>query len=334
MRSSVLHVIASGSTGGGTTHLRLLEPALSRHGIRSRICTTGDTPLRIPLVRAHDVVHAHGLRAALQALGPCMVTGSPLVYTVHGWSLHPGRAPWERPASWLLERLVTRVARQVICVCGADLKMGNRLGLLATKRVQVVPNAVEVPASHVRRRERARRLRLGFAGRLTWQKGLDTLLEALASLREDPGWEAWLIGDGPLREELEGLATALGLEDRVTWFGERDDAPDLLGATDIVVMPSRWEGLPYVALEAMARSRPVLGSQVNGLGDLIANSGGGMLIPPDDALGLARAITTCLRDPGALEDLGRRGRRHVARHHTLEAWARRMVKVYGEVLDR
>ncbi|MEB3187560.1 MAG: glycosyltransferase family 4 protein [bacterium] len=332
MGARVLQVIASTATGGGSTHLDQLIEAMGRHGFESEVCTV-PSPSRSTVV-AHDLVHAHGLAAALRTLGPCLLTGRPMLYTVHGWSWHPGRPLPEYAASWLLERLATGLARQVVCVAEADRRLGLRLGLLATRRVEVVLNAIALPP-WPRLRERApRRLRIGFAGRLTWQKGVDVLLEALAGLPGPDGWEAWIIGDGPIRPDLVRRARILGLARRIRWFGDRPDAPDLLAQTDLVVLPSRWEGLPYVALEAMAHARPVIGTAVNGLEEVLVASGGGLLVSPDDPEALGIALERLLSSASLRETCGRRGRDHVAHHHAPADWERRMAALYTACLPR
>ncbi len=330
MPGQVLQVIASTATGGGTTHLEWLMEAMRRHGFSSQVWS-GSAPSASTVAR-HDLVHAHGLGAALKALIPCLITRRPLLYTVHGWSWHPGRTFPAYVASWLLERLVTGLSQQVICVAEADRRLGSRVGLLATTRVQVVPHAIELPTMPRLIAHRGRRLRIGFVGRLTWQKGVDVLLEALGDLPEREDWVLWIIGDGPARPDLERQAARLGIADRTRWLGDRPDAPDYLSQMDLVVMPSRWEGLPYVALEAMARSRPVIGAAVNGLEDLLIESGGGLVVPRDDPYALTLALDRLLGSATLRQTCGHRGREHVVRHHGFEPWERRMVSIYSDCM--
>ena len=165
-------------------------------------------------------------------------------------------------------------------------------------RVRVVPNGAE-PPDEVAERPAVRRLReeLGAgvlrplwvcAGRLEEQKGQDVLLDALAEVRRR-GLEfvAVLAGEGRRRAALEERARALGLEANVRFAGQVEDVGPLLAAADAVVLPSRWEGMPLVLLEALARGRPVVASAVGGVPEVVTDGEHARLVPPGDVAALA-----------------------------------------------
>ena len=210
-------------------------------------------------------------------------------------------------------------------------------------RVRVVPNGAEVPDEDAERSP-ARRLReqLGAggsrplwvcAGRLEQQKGQDVLLEALAELRRR-GLEfvAALAGEGTLRASLEERTRALGLEGRVRFLGQVDELGPLLAAADAVVLPSRWEGLPLVLLEALARGRPVAASAVGGIPEVVADGEHARLVPPEDPRALADALEAFHVRPDAAFRLGRRGAARVRESYTWSRVVEAFEAVYDEVL--
>ena len=175
-------------------------------------------------------------------------------------------------------------------------------------RVRVVPNGAELP-DEAAEEAAARRLReqLGAgalrplwvcAGRLEEQKGQDVLLDALAEVRRRGlGFVAVLAGDGSLRGAFEARARALGLEASVHFPGQVEDLGPLLTAADAVVLPSRWEGLPLVLLEALARARPVVASAVGGVPEVVVDGEQARLVPPGDPQALAEVLEAFHRHP-------------------------------------
>ena len=127
-------------------------------------------------------------------------------------------------------------------------------------------------------------------GRLVEQKNHELAIRAIAQV---PDTTLWIVGDGPLRSKLEHLATDLGAP--VVFTGVRQDARALMGAADAVVMPSRWEGLPLTALEALASGTPLVATSVRGLRELVTDGENALLVPEEpDAL--ADALRRVLDD--------------------------------------
>jgi glycosyltransferase involved in cell wall biosynthesis len=206
-------------------------------------------------------------------------------------------------------------------------------------RVRIIPSAIDpgrlVPCLG-RERLRAQEqvasetpLLLTIAA-LVRRKGLDVLLGALADLAREAGApRLWIAGSGPEREALERRTRSLGLEGRVRFLGQREDAADLLAACDVFVLPSRREGLGVAALEAMAAGRPVVATRVGGLGHAVVPGRTGLLVPPDDTAALADAIRQLLHDPELRARLGAEGPRRVAEGFL----AGQMVEAYGSLYE-
>jgi glycosyltransferase involved in cell wall biosynthesis len=172
------------------------------------------------------------------------------------------------------------------------------------------------------------------AARQEHQKGLDVLLEALPGvLASHPDARLLLAGrDGNQTPLLLAAATRLGLDGRVAFLGPRDDVADLLCAADVVAIPSRWEGLSNVLIEAMAMEAPVVASDLPTLEDAVGDDDLVRLVQPGDAEQLAAAISATLDDPtGAAERAGRAHRRFMERF-TVDKVVDQMAGFYRRAL--
>jgi glycosyltransferase involved in cell wall biosynthesis len=142
-----------------------------------------------------------------------------------------------------------------------------------------------------------------------------------------------VVGDGPLRADLERQAAALGLAGAVTFTGFHPDAPGLIAGLDVLTVPSRSDGSPLVVCEAMASAVPVVASRVGGLPDLVEDGGSGVLVRPGEVEHLARALVSLLLDPAAARQLGARaGTLAAVRSHA--RLVDRMTRIYAATARR
>jgi glycosyltransferase involved in cell wall biosynthesis len=170
-----------------------------------------------------------------------------------------------------------------------------------------------------------------FAGRLAQQKRVDDLLKALDLLQHiQPDIRTLIAGDGPLRDQLEEMAHAYHLDSRIRFLGHREDVPTLLAAADVIVLPSLYEGLPNVVLEAMRFRKPVVATAAPGTTEAVIDGQTGLLVPVGDTMRLARAIRDVVRDPALARRLGETGRAYVESHFGADA----MVAQFGELYER
>jgi glycosyltransferase involved in cell wall biosynthesis len=168
------------------------------------------------------------------------------------------------------------------------------------------------------------------------QKGLDALLEALPDvLGQVPGTRLVVAGrDGNQTPLLGATVRRLGLDGAVAFLGPRDDVADLLCAADTVVIPSRWEGLSNILIEAMALEAPVVASDLPTLEDAVTDGETALLVPPADPARLAPAIVATLADPDAARQRARRARERFMRRYTIDHVADQMVGFYDRALVR
>ena len=212
---------------------------------------------------------------------------------------------------------------------------------------RVIPNGVDGPRLRARAAAalpavRAELAALGAdgggpvlvaAGRLTHQKGLDLLLDALpAVVARHPRLLLLIAGAGPEGAALERQVERLELGNRVRFLGERRDVEGLLAAADGVVLPSRREGSPYLLLEAMALAVPIVAAAVGGVGEMLGEGRDGLLVPAGDREALAARIATLLEDPGAARRRAERAREAVAGRLAAARMTAETAAFYAEAL--
>jgi glycogen synthase len=245
------------------------------------------------------------------------VTGLPYVVSLQGGDV-PGFMGEEMA---LYHRLSGPVISQVWDSAHATVANSNGLADLAQRHapdidIDMIPAGADLdavtPPTHPTLEGP---LRLLFVGRLVNQKGLDVLFKALATMKDHTDWTLTIAGEGPLKDELALASHKLGLSDRVVFRGwlERDHLPAVYEQADVFVLPSRDEGMPNAMLEAMAAGLPVIGSKVAGLDEVVINDETGLLVPVEDADGLAHALRTVIEDRDYTFKLGQAARERVVR---------------------
>ncbi len=184
---------------------------------------------------------------------------------------------------------------------------GPRRHRLAPRdRLVTIPNGLDIgpggdppPASDIERKIGAGSGGpvVGTVARLHRQKGIGHLLRAAPKIfAAVPGARIVVVGEGPLGRELRRRAAAPGLEGRFVFLGENEDARRLISLFDIFVLPSLWEGLPFVLVEAAALGKPIVATAVDGVPEIIDIGKTGILVPPGDAEALANAVISLLSD--------------------------------------
>jgi glycosyltransferase involved in cell wall biosynthesis len=278
--------------------------------------------------RRPDVVHAHIYASAAAAALATVGTSVPLLVTEHT------EAPWRGRQAVGMSRVIYRRAARIHVVTSAiaDL-LGGSYGV-PPERFEHVPTAVTpaprcapTPAPHWQ----SRRL-IGRVGRLAPEKGIDVFLRAAARIASHSSDAHFLVvGDGPLRSELEALARRLGLDGRIEFLGQRPDARAVIAQLELLVVSSLSDGAPLVVLEARHAHVPVIASAVGGLPDQIRHAHDGLLVSPGNERALAAAITALLEDPGYARRLARNGDRRIGAW-THERLVRHVEGSYRDVL--
>jgi glycosyltransferase involved in cell wall biosynthesis len=176
---------------------------------------------------------------------------------------------------------------------------------------------------------------VGCIGRLRWEKGQGTVVDALAALlKEDPLLMLVIIGDGPDRAKLERRAADLGVSKNVLWLGSltHEDVLRHYAVMDVVVVPSVFEGFGLTAAEAMAAGRAIVATAVDGLREVVVDSDSGILVPPNDPPAIVKAIEVLLRDDDLRNRLASRARDR-ARDFSYERFRSLTVAAHSSLLN-
>jgi glycosyltransferase involved in cell wall biosynthesis len=286
-----------------------------------------------PLLRATDLVHLHSSKAG--AVGRIALATlprrdrPPCAFTPHAWSWWVG-GPLE-PLYRTFERWAAGRADAIVAVSeeeqveGADA-LGRRGGV-----IRLIENGVDIERFHPRHQAGARgdAPRIACIGRLSRQKGQDVAVAALAMAR-DRRARLRLIGDGAgdVRASLAEQAAALGVAARVEFAGSVANTAPEYAAADVVIVPSRWDGMSLALLEAMAAGCAIVAADVAGASVL---DGAGVLVPPDDATALAAAIDQLLGDPAERARLGDRARALAVERFDARLSAKRTLALWEEL---
>ena len=234
----------------------------------------------------------------------------------------------------LLKRVTAPRLDAHVAVGSSAAREVEALCRLRPGSVQVVPNGVPVPAAGSGNgsiRPAGAGFVIGALGRLHRQKGFDVLVRALARLPES---HLVLVGDGPERGALERLAAELGVADRLTITGWDDRATGYLPSFDAVALPSRFEGLPLVLLEAMLHGRAVVATSAGSIRDAVQDGVTGLLVPVDDDRALASALARLRDEPALRNRLGAAAVDLARQRFTAPAMARGYEQLYSELIAR
>ncbi|MGH9333460.1 MAG: glycosyltransferase family 4 protein, partial [Vicinamibacteria bacterium] len=262
------------------------------------------------------VINTHLFRATLVAAPIAKALGVPLVIeTYHG--REAWRKGWIKGGFWI-DRLVSRFVDRIIAVSRAARDFLVEVKSIPGEKITVVPNGRELsyftPGAHVGDLEHELRLSpdapvLGVIGRLEPQKGHHHLLDAMPEvLSKVPAAVLLVVGEGSLKEVLTLRSIELGVEKQVRFLGYRKDVARIMDGVDLVVMPSLYEGLPLIAIEAAAMGKPIVASRVDGAEEVVIDGETGVLIPPADPGRLAAAIVELLKDSTRTNEMGPRAR--------------------------
>jgi glycosyltransferase involved in cell wall biosynthesis len=289
-----------------------------------------------------DLIHAHLQFSGI--LGPLIggALGVPVVATLH--TLEHSDPSWTGKARfWLMHRLLAGRAARVVCLTPTAAALA-RSTALKRATLEVMANGIDLTPYVPRSAETRARLRAEFGipraaplivvvAVLRPLKGVDRLIAAMESIRTDhPAARLLVVGDGEARPALVEQVRTAGLEDAVVFAGRRDDIPEVLAAADVFVLPTLFDALPTVIMEAMAARLPVVASATGGIPDMVVDGVEGLLVPPGDVGALARAVSRLLADRELARALGTAARGRAERCFSLTGQAARQAELYDHLI--
>jgi glycosyltransferase involved in cell wall biosynthesis len=270
-----------------------------------------------------DVLHSHMFRSSFAASPVGKQCGVPLVVeTPHV------REHWRRgllKSHFFVDRATSHFVDYYIAVSEANARYLIESKGLPARKIRVIRNGCDLgtfaPPPGARREMR---MKLGLAveepvlimvGRLEPQKGHRVLLDAFVAVRREcPGAKLVCVGTGSLKQELSERIQALGLDASVQFVGYQSDVPNWFAMADASVLPSFYEGLPLVAIEASAAGCPMVATEVDGTAEVVINGKTGLTVPPGDSVRLAQAICQVLHDKELRRNLAQNARAWVSEH--------------------
>ncbi|MGH7474684.1 MAG: glycosyltransferase family 4 protein [Longimicrobiales bacterium] len=296
--------------------------------------------VRLARSRRFDLVHVHWpIPHALIGMAARTAGRIPLILSFHGVEL-----TWTRGQLRPLRPLLRRMIRTADGVTANSSYTVRLIRMIHDRPIARIPfgATIEPPAEHAREAApQAGRLNLLFVGRLVERKGVRHLLDALARIEPARRPHLHIVGEGPLRAELETQSRALALTGDVAFHGfvPPDTLAAHLGAADVFVLPAVFdekgdtEGLGVVLVEALGHGVPAIASDVGGIPDVVRHERTGLLVPPGDSEALRRSILRLADDPALAHRLGKEGRLHVSREFAWPAITDRLILLYRDVVS-
>lgn len=294
----------------------------------------------------YDIVHLHGSRAGVLGRLAAKLARVPItIWTMHIFQadILSRRRTWLKPVYLLVERLLAHCCDHIITTSENLRERAIRLEGIDPARITAIYNDnidlrwydVEVDVS-------AKRAELGVpvdaplvgtVGRLCIQKGMADFIQAAALVhREMPQVHFLIVGDGPLRPELETLVAGLGLTSHVHFTGYRRDVPEIMFALDVFANATHWEGLGIANIEAMLARRPLVSTNVGPIPEVVNDYRGSLLVPPREPAAMARALLTMLCDLTAYTRWGEEGRRMARQRFGVEKQIVHTLRLYERLL--
>ena len=360
-------------TGGGERHVADLMCGLEARGLEVGICAPAGGDMRVladalsvpyydvdvtsrtakhDMLHAldtfmPDIVHAHGSRAALYARQADAQGAQRCVVTLHGLQGAHGVGAFAKLA---LERSVLNRTAHFITVCKANRDQAAKLGILDPTMTTVIYNGVELPGESILRDLRETRHLsqligvdekwpvLLHIGRISNEKDQPTLLYAFAWLRAKvPHAQLAMIatGDEHAQNRLRKIVRKLDIEGAVHYLDAHKDTMPLYASCDAFVLPSRWEGLPYTIIEAMAAGAVVIACDVDGIPEAVVDGVTGFLIPPKNPEVLAERLEDAL-DLTQIQQkqIRENARAGIQQRFMLDDMINKTIAVYEKVVER
>jgi glycosyltransferase involved in cell wall biosynthesis len=293
---------------------------------------------------SYDIVHTHTSKGGFVGRLAAQLVKSPVVvHTVHGFAFHEQTHAAARQFYCTLERTAARWCDRIVSVSEFHRNWALDLRICDPDRIVAIPNGVADCAGYLDVSGRSRRslgvregeLLLLSMARLASDKGLAYLVEAAAILAEQSRpFRIVIAGEGPERARLEKLARDRNVHHLVSFLGFRQDVAELLGACDMVILPSLREGLSIALLEAMAAGKPIVATGIGSHREIASQAEMAVLAPPADPQALADAILKLAADPAAMVRLGSTARALFEKSYTEERMLNAYRRLYFDLLEQ
>jgi len=280
----------------------------------------------LKISKSCDIIHAHWTFSGLIGTFLKKIQRKSVVLTVHGSDIN------NIPQKGLLKKLSIHTLKNVGQIIAVSSALKNKIADfgISTNKISVIPNAVNINDFLAGFKD-TNEFKILFVGRLVPVKGLEYLIEAMERVtKEIPQATLTIVGDGPLRKELEKVVEELSMQDKIRFAGMQPHSkiPKYMQEADLFVLPSLSEGLPLVLLEAMAASTPVVTTNVGGIPDAVIDGETGILIPSKNTDALSKAIVSLLGDRIKQKVMGEKARKNIEERFVWSIVVDETLKVY------
>jgi glycosyltransferase involved in cell wall biosynthesis len=289
-----------------------------------------------------EIIHGHSSKGGALARLPIGAGNAARIYSPHAFvTMNPGMVPLRRAFYYVLEKFLAVLGDAVIATSPAEHEHARTVLGIPARKLFLVPNGIEPTAKEIG--EGRGKLRqawgvqddeiiIGTVGRFVPQKAPEVLLQAFARVaQQQRNARLVMVGDGPLRKSLERKAAELGISQAVILPGYVD-SPQVMAAFDLFVLSSRYEGFPYVLLEALAAGLPLVTTEVGGAEMTVEPGRNGFVVPVDDERTLADRLCRVLRNPDELVRMGAISSAKV-REFSVSSMVEKTLDLYEALLD-
>ncbi|PAF19065.1 glycosyltransferase family 4 protein [Terribacillus saccharophilus] len=292
----------------------------------------------------YDIIHTHDVISTV-AIDRVRPEGVPLVATLHGLVSHEIRHQLQTihksPTSELARPYFDEIERLGASSADVTITANDWLQEIMIEEFGVpkeqfeklhygftVEQFLEEQAKPTSIQSPPDKKVIVYAGRLIELKGLDYLIDSLASLKDREDWVCWIIGEGDWKQHLEARVNELGMQKQVLFLGKREDVPVLLKLADICVLPSLMDNQPLSVIEAQISGKAVIVTDAGGLPEMVNHGVTGLIVPKADTAALLSAIQTLLDDDAYRQILGEQAREWGVDHWSMKAGVDRLLEIY------
>lgn len=290
-----------------------------------------------------DIIHTHTSVGGFLGRIAARARRVPVVlWSIHGWAFNYPIGYIQKRLIYTIEKVLDYFTDHYVAVSRNMKEIGICAGIAATEKVSVIYNGIEVNQYTPQGDSKKLREKLGISegisaigiiGRIEPQKAVDDFLRAAKIVRNNISNVRFLVvGDGPLRYEMERLSTELGIEDAVLFTGWQNNVKEYIMVIDILCISSLWEALPFLLLEAMAMGKPVVASHVGGIPEVVEDNKTGILVPPSRPDLSADAIIRLINDRTTAKEMGAAGKRRVQQMFSTTQMVANYEKLYLNLL--
>lgn len=296
----------------------------------------------------YHIVHTHNSKAGFVGRLAAKITGIPVViHTVHGFAFHDQEPVWRQSLFRNVERIASHMCDKMIFISQplVDWALREKI-VLRPDKIAKIYSGIDLRQFRPVTEDEKNRVRkkwnignddavIGIVSKLWEGKGHEILIRAFKEVKKEiKGARLIIVGEGPLAGTLHDLVDSLSLTDSVVFTGFQMDVAEVISSFDVAVLPSYFEGMGRVLIEAMAMEKPVVASRVGGIPDLVKDGVNGFLIRPGDIKGFEDALKKLLNDKGLANIMGKDGRKRVTDKFSADAMVRSIDDIYIECLKR